>query len=1583
MSAPANAVLLMDRFVSASSAQDAMESLQGMLEGFKDKEEPWQSSWIWQHDELPEHLIHLLQNGNLKTDNLPCDDGPNAVCQLYQHLAKDKESLQKPGSGRLLEGLLDVMDNSELPMYTRVLSLQVLELISEQHSSIAGIQWLEAPNGLHRLADLLLLGVDNPMEEVVRNQALNVAQLLAKEAPMAKVFLFAEVECKLLDLCWQEGGLTKGNAIVLDALALIQELLKHADASLQDLVWQRPNVGPRLAQLLDLRGGDEFLHPPEQKPKSKKIKDEEDDLDSLLQSGETTKSKRKDGESKLEEEENRFVPHLSKGEEEIVFNVIDILHLLLESESLRPTVWKQHAGLCSLAWELALISPVHPAVCAIPSAKLQQAALELVAQKLCDPSTMDKHHGLDRLLYLVCTGGGTAMNHDERMGISQAAVAVLRRTLTTDRIHELLMNTLAPPPVQDEMAPPPGLPVVKKLWNTVAENLVEDEQNPIDPGRRTLFLSGALGGLSLMLCDEQSRMMLYKVTPPTASIEQMLGTLATETENVQWTLLRFLCEWVRDTPFMVQSLLSSTASLNLTSMAVDRKPQTPLVHLLLGLAMESLGNEEDCGGWTRAGILQLIQKIGLSKYIASLEGLKEVDLMPWAVCSLEHQHWKAWYQKAVWVVRKRVVEELAGTSGGVSDEESDEGETEKLSNTRAFSGGSLKALQKMIAQQAKEMDDLRQELEHAQAKITLQEHQLGTWKRRMESTPTELDGMLNEFTVKTAALEASLSKMQADAKVEKAKHQSEVKERDEQLEQQREEAERLRSIEQEAREDRERMEQELQGLSQAYASLEDEFRRQNEPSVATDAPTAEESQPHQPEEETFQRRRSSSGSTEVATLRAENARLRNDARAADEWMAMAVQRMNDMGSSNSTLEHQVASLQNQIQDLQTQATNSQLVQEEIQQQAFEIQKDEMQKKLASLQSVLKEEQSLREDAEVKLSNLGIELNTQLESERQNSMKLNSQLMTLQEEMRVDMDRNQLEKEGLERRLEEMRTQLSEAPAATNQSPLEGNDERVNKLQAELDAIATSTNAEILSLTTSLEEARQQQLQADPSEHPPSTRPSDNDEMSPEQVETARNEINELKRRSQEEIYKKESIIRELENRLNSGQGGYKFEDIRIRDEEIEELRTANEAAQEWMSKAMEHHQMLSLQVSTLSEEKTALSTQLNEISGQLVPSNVNEAAAKDLESELNIMSNKMEEVRQQLAQKDEELKGLKAQMNESQTMQQELGITRDDMTIMQQELAKSQQHVQVLESRLAENTLSEENEKLRNSNDQLEKQAEEFQAWSDVAQKKIAEILSAKEVVDKLLEEANVKLETRKSDIEAVAMELEEKSSALEKEIETRMSIAAERDQLALEIESLQSRLSVPTSMSTVTSAEGQSDESLGQLKAELGSLEATNQSLSADFENQGQELSELKENYGELQAWAETAQTKALELIAAKENLEALLEVEKKKVMRLEEDIAGSKEETEYVATKSDVDTTAINKLVQPAVSAKNDAAQLFGSGEAIPLSEEETSPTVEYLQQQLSEKEEELKLAQATLTADEDAVHRWEGRFTYERRT
>lgn len=1333
-SVPANAVLLIDRFVSASSAQDAVESLEGMIGGFKSEEEPWENDWILNNMDMLDHLTHLLQHGTLKNGDLPCgDEGINLVCQLYQiSLADHKDSLLQPAPGQLLEALLDVMDNSERQIYTRVLALKLLGRLSQKFSSISSTQWLRAPNGLHRLADMLSLGVDNPVEEVVRNQALAVAHILAKEAPVSKVFLFAEVECKLFDVCWQQGGLTKGNRIVVDALGLIQEMLKHADGPLQDLVWQRPSVPSRLAQLMDLRGADEFLHPENHKTKKTSINksatattedDNDDDLDTLLQRGGNKQKPTAPGENKAPEMDDIYVPHLSEAEEVVVENVIQILHLLLESESLRPEVWKQHSGMCSLVWELALVNPANPPLCAMPSAFLQQKALELIALKFNDLQTMDRHAGLDRLLFLVCTGGGNAKSYQEKMGTSQAALAVLRKVLNGDRIHKLLLHTLAPPPEGE--GNPPGPTVVQKLWNTVVENLSTSESTD-DPKTRSIFLSGALGGLSLMLFDEQSREMMSRVVPEAANADVMLEALQTEADSVvQWTLLRFLCEWVMDTPLMVQKLLSSTASTYLAPMAASwDKDYVPLVHLLLGLAMEYLrGDEQECGGWTRGGILQVIQKVGISRYTSSLEGLKKAQNgdLPCFASNLEYSHWAKWYNEAVWVVRKRVVRELAGENLGEDSEGDDEqGSESKSASTSAAS----KPLQKMIARQSEEMEGLHLELEKAKIKITSQENQLDTWKRRMESTPTELDVLLSDMTVKTASLEETVATLEAATRHDKIRHEEELNALKSQIADVRQEADESRSFAQEAKEDKERMEQELSALSQAYSSLEDDFRMESKanrrlPSAGTS--TGELGQQHQPEGEMSQQK-PSAGSTEVATLRAENDRLRNDARAADEWMKMAVTKMNEMGVHSSGLEQQLDTLKSQLELLHRQEAEAQREQAKQELEVLERKGDELREQVSKLEAQLQQEQVLRQNAETKAATGDDNFLSQLESERSIAQELQFKLSEAEEERRIAFE----EKFTLEQKLAEELERASAVVAKDKDLP-------------------TTTHMQTAHV------AAEQQI----------TSPNVAQGETFAQLEAVRAEMMRNRDRFEEDIYKKESRIRELEDRLSSGLGSFKIEDIRTRDEEIEELRAANEAAQEWMSKAVEHHHLLSSQVATLSEEKVSLSGRLESLEREFAPSSTNDENVEKLVTVIKKKSEFIEEIQFELKKNKEELAQLLAERGRTKGLEQDLEIVRDEMAILQKQLAASQETIKSLEEKISENSIHTENENLKLSNAELQARLEEFQSWADMAQKKISEILAEKESGEKLVSELTTKYDVLVVENSALSERLELKDTEL------------------------------------------------------------------------------------------------------------------------------------------------------------------------------------------------------------------------------
>jgi hypothetical protein len=170
-------------------------------------------------------------------------------------------------------------------------------------------------------------------------------------------------------------------------------------------------------------------------------------------------------------------------------------------------------------------------------------------------------------------------------------------------------------------------------------------------------------------------------------------------------------------PGVVGAVLSSPQSAALSVLfTVKQKKVATLTSLLMGLAMEYMGDESKCGGWTRVSIMDMIAKRGVSRITSSLEKFKSLPPkeLPWSSCKLEWIIWSKWYDECVLVVRKRVVQEL--TSG---DEDLSEGGEETV-DTGKTSNASLVSLQKVVAQQSSEVDELRESLKKAQQIVTAQ-----------------------------------------------------------------------------------------------------------------------------------------------------------------------------------------------------------------------------------------------------------------------------------------------------------------------------------------------------------------------------------------------------------------------------------------------------------------------------------------------------------------------------------------------------------------------------------------------------------------------------------------------------------------------------------------------------------------------------------------------------------------------------------------------------------------------------------------------------------------------------------------------
>ena len=1486
------AALLVNRFVSASSSDDIRESLQTILDSLKSK--AMLGPDVWTDTDALEALLQVLSTASYK--DLPVEEGPVLVAQILLTLLNNSNSnsidrqssilLKEPQPGRLVATLLDCIGDLSASSYTRVLCLQLLTRVCAIAPSVAQTQLLEVPNGLHRLAQVL-----QDADASVRNEALLVGSILASWPSCAKVWVFGDVCDVVMQLAVEEGGLTgaANNAVIGDCLELVRNLLRH-DAQLCDLVWQSPVFARHLSQLLDLRKGSEWLHP---KPASVS-----DDLDDIISSGKTPK-------------DTIVVPKLTSKEEDLLKQVLGLLEGMLGSEKIRASVWRKHIPLSSLVWELALISPPPPGVnyvCAMPSAGLQQLALEHVAQVWNSPNSMDRHNGLDRLMFIVCTGGAPD-TFKGKLGLSQAALHVLRETLPPDRAKEIVMHSLAPPM---ETEGPPSPTCVQKLLNTVLENVSATDHLE----RRKINLSGSLGALGVFLRDSTSREMILQMTLAHSLIDQILQSLESQDDTIALSLVRFLCEWVVETPIVVQALLSSTHSTCLSLLFSKKNNTSILTGLLLGMCMEyMIDDPEKNGGWTRDSILNIIQKGkgGLSGFLSQLESFKKEDLL-WKASPVEWKGFLQWYSTQVLVVRRRVVQALAG---GQNDEDE-----EATSSTTVSS----KSLQQLVSQQSQELDEMRASLAEAQLMIADQEKQMQIWQRRVESTPTQLDDMLSEFTKQNQDLESKVSELRTEINTNKEFFLAELKGKEDETTVLAEKLAAAEAREQEAVAEQEALRGEMEGLSSAYTNLEMEFHSSRVPE-AREQPQGEIS--------------SQENGSELDAVRADNARLRADARAADDWMQMAVQRMNDIGGQNLALQQEVAALTEQLTHTVSADMALQLENEQKQRQSLEAQ---LASETETLRAELEQEKYRRQSVETQLASVqsgesaaDAALQQELEEEKRKCSGLELQLANSQQDVIAAMDNLgyiKTEREELSRKLENLQTDLTIASAEA----------------------------------TSLREAHRQlemQLQVAGLEG----EAHKSDSPSAEEIDSLRNSVQSLQDqlirtqadmeaallRERTEIDTRDEIIRGLEAKESLGQPLSSISDssgdpkIKARDDEISQLRIANEAAQEWMAKAVEHHTMLSEQVSALSNDKEALKRELREVRGTMSTMKKRNEVEVSMEEHIQ-METDLAEKTAELQDAELELDEMKAKL---QFAEEELSAQRsishasqsasDEVLTLKTQMLERDQHVRQLQADI--DLLEKEGESTKGSIAKLEKELAESRASHPpmtensgdveslqsqlqdatdrvaVLEAELSEILQDKAAVQQLLDRSRDELQQKALEISERTAEVEATKQATSSELSNLKVAISQREQdisrLRAELaeyvttkednELLKNELVSATDDNVRLKAEidlfmsnsasvNEGTEALEQLEAlrksnlealeamttDLANLKQDNITLSEDLVRKKAETENLQTQYDELQTWSTAAQQRITELEVSQASAAAQIEESDEELTRL-----------------------------------------------------------------------------------------------------
>jgi chromosome segregation ATPase len=148
----------------------------------------------------------------------------------------------------------------------------------------------------------------------------------------------------------------------------------------------------------------------------------------------------------------------------------------------------------------------------------------------------------------------------------------------------------------------------------------------------------------------------------------------------------------------------------------------------------------------------------------------------------------------------------------------------------------------------------------------------------------------------------------------------------------------------------------------------------------------------------------------------------------------------------------------------------------------------------------------------------------------------------------------------------------------------------------------------------------------------------------------------------EDIDKRDATIRELESKLaaasQSTVADVSDAELRAKDEEIFQLRTANEQAQAWMAKAVEHHTALSEQVSALSEDKDSIAREL-----QMLRASMSERREADTDT----FEERLIQMETDLGERTAELDDAQSELNE---LREKLEYAEERTLVLEAEIAE-------------------------------------------------------------------------------------------------------------------------------------------------------------------------------------------------------------------------------------------------------------------------------------------------------------------------
>jgi chromosome segregation ATPase len=655
----------------------------------------------------------------------------------------------------------------------------------------------------------------------------------------------------------------------------------------------------------------------------------------------------------------------------------------------------------------------------------------------------------------------------------------------------------------------------------------------------------------------------------------------------------------------------------------------------------------------------------------------------------------------------------------------------------------------------------------------------------VESTPTELDNMLNDLTKQNGDLDNVIQQLQADIESMNAKHASELQQRDDSIETLRQELLTARAQEDEIRSERDALREDMTALSQAYSSLEVEYRRLTNPEV--EQPVDVDPSIGIPSDDDA-----------METLRAENARMRQEAQDADEWMSMAVDRMQSMTNDITALQEQVISLTAQLESASS-------VTEE-----------------GEAAALLAQEREARSRLDAEVARLALEL-----SMRQGHSDSS--------EAQIQLYRNDLETYA--QKLEEITAQRDQLQLETTQ--LNQQLRNLQSLQVE-DKVEDRSSTEVALLRATVED-----LQA--------------------QITQSRFEMESVLQREQGEIAARDARIQEIEALRHDS------EQLQSLQQEVTQLTEANDAAQAWMSKAVEHHQLLTDQVASLTEQNADLLVRLNtaELGSNRNDSFQDPTLINELQADLRAREVEITKFKDVISKQQ-------ALIDTFSEMERELSDVRAHMLSLQNEIVSKDKEIESLRKELAESNLVDEYEDRSSLLESIQAELADKSEQVDRLTKENEELqISKKELAQKVddLETIRIEAGTKEEEIQGLRARMAEAEARKEAIQSILDAVAREKEELALEFDKNQHALEkIESELNKVRRGDLDTTQS-NEIEDNLEELQNTIKSLEAQLVSQCDEATSVvqqwNETYAELQASHEELESKLQSALDTKAQLE------------------------------------------------------------------------------------------------------------------